>query len=134
MQATAAEYQRRLDALSSSSTDLLKRINALNAQIAAANRPPAGNYSLGQQQVIAIIRAAASRYGADGDQMVRVARCESSFNPRAYDAASGASGLFQFMPGTFYGHGGHDIWDATDQSNVAAKMFANGQASQWSCR
>ena len=134
LQATAADYQRRLDALTASSSDLLKRINGLNSQIAAANRPPAsGSYTLSQQQVIAIIRAAAAQYGANGDQMVRVARCESSFNPHAYDAGSGASGLFQFMPGTFYGHGGHDIWDATDQSNVAARMFANGQSGQWSC-
>ena len=134
MQATAAEYQRRLDALTSSSTELLARINTLNAQIAAANRPPSGGTTPSQQQVIAIIRAAAARYGANGDQMVRVARCESSLNPRAYDPGSGASGLFQFMPGTFYGHGGHDIWDAADQSNVAAKMFADGQAGQWGCK
>ena len=134
MQATAAEYQHRLDALTSSSSDLLKRINGLNAQIAAANRPPSGGDSQSQQQVIAIIRAAAARYGANGDQMVRVARCESSLNPRAYDAGSGASGLFQFMPGTFYGDGGHDIWDATDQSNVAARMFVDGQSGQWSCK
>lgn len=134
LQATAADYQRRLDALTSSSSDLLKRINGLNSQIAAANRPPSGgSYTPSQEQVIAIIRAAAAHYGANGDQMVRVARCESSFNPHAYDPGSGASGLFQFMPGTFYGHGGHDIWDATDQSNVAAQMFANGQSGQWSC-
>jgi peptidoglycan hydrolase CwlO-like protein len=134
MVAAAAEYQRRVDQLTESSSDLLQQINDLNARIAAANRPPSGSFSMSQQQVIAIIRAAAQRYGANGDQMVRVANCESSLNPRAYDSGSGASGLFQFMPGTFYAHGGHDIWDATDQSNVAAKMFAGGQADQWSCR
>ncbi|MFN2463725.1 MAG: transglycosylase SLT domain-containing protein [Candidatus Dormibacteria bacterium] len=135
MLATAADYQRRLDALSTSSTELLSRINSLDTQIAAANRPPAtSGHTPSQEEVIRIIRAAAARAGANGDQMVRVAECESSLNPRAYDPRSGASGLFQFMPGTFYAHGGHDIWDAADQSRVAAGMFANGQADQWGCR
>ena len=135
--AAAADYQRQVDSLNASSSALLGRITALNKQIAAAaaaNRPRGGSYSLSQQQVIAIIRAAAARYNQDGNRMVRVAECESSLNPRAYDAGSGASGLFQFMPATFYGNGGHDIWDATDQSNIAAKMFSEGKSGAWSCK
>lgn len=136
IQATAADYQYRLDSLSASSAVLLQRISTLNTEIAAANRPPpaAATSTQSQQQVIAIIRAAAARHGANADQMVSVARCESSLNPRAYDPGSGASGLFQFMPGTFYARGGHDIWDAADQSEVAARMFADGQSAQWGCR
>jgi peptidoglycan hydrolase CwlO-like protein len=133
--ATAADYQAQVDALNSSASALLGRITALNRQIAAAsaaNRP--GGYTPSQQQVIAIIRAAAAKYNQDGDRMVRVARCESGLNPHAYDAGSGASGLFQFMPSTFYGNGGHDIWDATDQSNIAAKMFSEGKSGEWSCK
>ncbi|HEV1996722.1 MAG TPA: transglycosylase SLT domain-containing protein [Candidatus Dormibacteraeota bacterium] len=84
-------------------------------------------------QIAAMIRAAAARYGANGDQMVRVAMCESGLNPNARNA-SGASGLFQFKPGTFYGNGGHNLWDPADQADVAARMFARGQAGQWSCR
>lgn len=83
--------------------------------------------------IVAIIRAAAARYGVDGDRLVRVAMCESGLNPNAVNR-SGASGLFQFKPATFYGHGGHNIWDAADQSDVAARMFAQGLASQWTCR
>jgi len=48
--------------------------------------------------------------------------------------ASGAEGLFQFKPATFYGHGGHNIWDPADQADVAARMFSQGLASQWTCR
>ena len=84
-------------------------------------------------QIQAIILAAAARYGANGDQMVRVAMCESGLNPLARNS-SGASGLFQFMPSTFYGNGGHNLWDPTDQANVAARMFAAGQAYQWVCK
>jgi peptidoglycan hydrolase CwlO-like protein len=132
--AQAADYETRVGALDQASKDLLARIEQLNAAIAAANQPPTGGDIPSRQAIIQVIRAAAARFGADGDQMVRVAGCESGLNPRAYDPRSGASGLFQFMPGTFYGHGGHDIWDAADQSSVAAQMFSHGQAGAWDCK
>jgi hypothetical protein len=134
VQAQASDYQAQVNALDSTAHDLLGRINQIDAAIAAANRPPSGGGTASQQAMIVIIRDAAARYGANGDQMVRVASCESGLNPRAYSASSGASGLFQFMPGTFYGHGGKNIWDPYDQSNIAAQMFAQGQASAWTCR
>ena len=132
LQTTAADYHARINALNASSSGLLAQINSLNAQIAALTKPPSGGYTKSQQEIIAIIRSAAARYNQDGDRLVRVARCESGLNPRA-QSSSGASGLFQFMPGTFYGNGGHDIWDPADQSNIAAKMFSQGKSGQWSC-
>jgi peptidoglycan hydrolase CwlO-like protein len=133
LQSTAADYQARVNALKASAAGLLAQINALDKQIAALNRPPAGGYTPSQQQVMAIIREAAARWNQDADRLIRVARCESGLNPRAYNRSSGASGLFQFMPGTFYGNGGHDIWDAADQSNIAAKMFSQGRSGAWGC-
>jgi surface rod structure-forming protein G/transglycosylase-like protein with SLT domain len=87
-----------------------------------------------------IIRAAAATWGADPDQLLRVAWCESRYNPNAYNASSGASGLFQFMPRTFAvnsvraGYGGASIFDPVASANTAAYMFVNGQARQWSCK
>jgi chromosome segregation ATPase len=130
----AAGYKRRIDALDATSNGLLQRIRQVDDAIAAAVGGPGNGGPLTRQQIIAIIRAAADRYNDNGDQLVRVANCESHLNPRAYDQASGASGLFQFMPGTFYAHGGHDIWDAADQSDVAAKMFSQGYSYEWTCR
>jgi soluble lytic murein transglycosylase-like protein len=80
-----------------------------------------------------LIRAAAARHGANADQMLRVAMCESSLNPNAHNA-SGASGIFQFKPATFYGHGGHNIWDPAEQADIAAAMFAAGLSYEWTCR
>lgn len=131
--ATAADYQAHVSGADVTAGDLLARINRLNAAIAATNRPP-GGLTPSQQEVVRIIRAAGARYSVDGDRLVRVARCESGLNPHAYDPGSGASGLFQFMPGTFYGNGGHDIWDAADQSDVAARMFARGDSGAWTCQ
>lgn len=88
----------------------------------------------------AIIRAAAARYGADPQQLLRVAWCESRYNPSAYNGILGASGLFQIIPGTWAansvraGYAGASVWDAYANANVAAWMFAHGQAGQWACK
>ena len=92
------------------------------------------NVPANKAAIAAIIRAAAARYGVDGDRMVRVAMCESNLNPTDYNSRSGATGLFQFKPPTFYAHGGHNIWDAADQADVAARMFAAGLYYEWACR
>jgi hypothetical protein len=87
----------------------------------------------------AIIRAAAAKWGADPAQLLRVAWCESRYNPSAYNA-SGASGLFQFMPRTWAansvraGYGGASVWDPVASANTAAYMFSIGQAGQWTCK
>jgi hypothetical protein len=87
----------------------------------------------------AIIRAAAARWGADPTQLLRVAWCESRYNPSAYNA-SGASGLFQFMPRTWAansvraGYSGASAFDPVASANVAAYMFSIGQAGQWTCK
>ena len=87
----------------------------------------------------AIIRAAAGAEGADPDQLLRVAWCESRYNPSAVNP-SGAAGLFQFMPGTWAansvraGYAGASVFDPVASANVAAWMFARGAAGQWACR
>ncbi len=91
-------------------------------------------------EIEAIIRDAAARWGADPDQMLRVAWCESRFNPSAYHPGSGASGLFQFLPSTWAansvrtGYAGASPFDADANANVAAFMFARGQSASWVCK
>jgi hypothetical protein len=87
-----------------------------------------------------VILAAAATWGADPGQLLRVAWCESRYNAYAVNARSGAAGLFQFMPATWAansvraGYAGASVFDAVANANVAAYMFAHGQASQWSCK
>ena len=93
----------------------------------------------GSSEIETIIRDAAAAHGADAEQLLRVAYCESKFNPGAYNA-SGASGLFQFMPRTWAansvraGYAGASAFDPVASANVAAWMFVRGQAYQWVCR
>jgi len=88
----------------------------------------------------AVIRSAAAAWGADPDQLLRVAWCESNYNAYAVNARSGAAGLFQFMPATWAansvraGYGGVSVFDAVANANTAAFMFSHGQAFQWSCK
>jgi uncharacterized protein YabE (DUF348 family) len=94
----------------------------------------------GAAEIEAIIREAAAAQGANADQLLRVAYCESRYNPGAYNAWSGASGLFQFMPATWAansvraGFGGASVWDPVASANVAAYMFRLGQSGQWVCK
>jgi len=104
---------------------------AAEAQVVIITPPPPPVVSTGSVQ--AIIIAAAQRHGVDPNRLLRVANCESGFNIYAHNP-SGATGLFQFMPRTFYGNGGTDLYSAYDQSEIAAKMFAAGQSGQWVCQ
>jgi hypothetical protein len=87
-----------------------------------------------------IIRTAAATWGADPNQLLRVAWCESRYNPNVVNARSGAAGLFQFMPATWAansvraGYAGASVFDPVASANVAAYMFVHGQAAQWTCK
>jgi hypothetical protein len=80
-----------------------------------------------------IITAAAHRHAVDAAMLIRVARCESGLNPRAYNPAGPYIGLFQFHPQTFAAYGGTDIFSPHDQSEIAARMFARGLSYHWGC-
>jgi SLT domain-containing protein len=64
--------------------------------------------------------------------------CESGGRSNAVNGVY--SGLFQFHPNTFQANANRigltnaDIWNPYHQIQVAAWMFANGQAWQWGCK
>lgn len=89
-----------------------------------------------QQALIDIIYAAADTYGQPRADMLRVARCESVLDPTAVNPSSGASGLFQFMPGTWRTtpFADQDIFDPVANANAAAWMWANGRRNEWVCQ
>lgn len=66
----------------------------------------------------------------------RVAACESGGSATAQNA-SGATGLFQFMPSTFaatpQGRAGASITDPVASAQAAAWMYSQGQQGAWSC-
>lgn len=91
-----------------------------------------------------------TRYGVNSASMEAVAQCESGMDPTAYNASSGASGLFQFLPQTFYwlrdqglnqdtAYVAGDFYESRDvtsvgaQAHVAVWAFAHGYGYLWSC-
>ena len=66
---------------------------------------------------------------------LRVARCESRYNPLAVNASSGASGLFQFMPSTWNAYfAGWNIWDPYAQARAALVFYNRGATNAWTCK
>jgi soluble lytic murein transglycosylase-like protein len=81
--------------------------------------------------VEAIITAAGQAAGVDPNWLISTAGCESGLNPNAYNGAGPYEGLFQFLPSTFRAHGGTNIWDPTQQAQIAATMFGSGESGEW---
>jgi hypothetical protein len=79
---------------------------------------------------------------ADVSRAIRIAWCESSFNPENVNPVTGASGLFQHAPDTWAarstaaGYANADILDAEANVAVAAWMLYElpGGWSHWQCQ
>jgi len=81
--------------------------------------------------VEAIITAAADAQGVDPAWMISTAECESGLRTNAYNPSGPYYGIFQFLLSTFRAHGGTDVWDPVQQSEIAASMFASGDSVAW---
>lgn len=98
----------------------------------ATSPPPA--------DVPAMIADAAVRWGLDANQMLRVAWCESKYDPRAYNGRSGASGVFQFIPSTWrwasasVGLANASPFDPQANVEAAAWLMKTQGARHWQCR
>ena len=90
------------------------------------------------QQII--LNAFAPLGAASQAWALRVAKCESNYNPLAVNSSSGASGLFQFLPSTWantpQGKAGLSVFDATANAQAAAWYYnATGRTGgPWSCK
>jgi soluble lytic murein transglycosylase-like protein len=67
---------------------------------------------------------------------LRVAKCESGYNPNAVNRSSGASGLFQFMPATWASLPQHNqsVFDPVANAQAAAVLYQRSGPNQWSCK
>ena len=76
-------------------------------------------------------------FGSNGSAAINVARCESGLNPGAYNR-SGASGVFQIMPGTWAGtsEAGASPFNAYANIVAAHQIFVRDGYSwrEWTCK
>jgi soluble lytic murein transglycosylase-like protein len=96
-------------------------------------------YHCTQGKPVNCIRAATRMYGGDFAHNVACARSESGLSPYARNGGgSGATGLYQFMPSTWYstlarmGVGEKSIYSAKWQARAAAWKFSHDGYGEWS--
>lgn len=79
--------------------------------------------------VISAIQTAAAKHGVSENLLNRIANVESRFDPNASNP-SGATGLFQFMPGTWgqFGNGGNPR-DPVANADAAARLVIANRAT-----
>jgi soluble lytic murein transglycosylase-like protein len=109
------------------------------APAAPAAPPPAAAAAQGFAggSVQDIIVSAFTPYGAGAVQWgLRVARCESGYNPKAVNPAGPYYGLFQFLVSTFKAtpYGGQNILDPVANSSAAAWKYSHSGSGAWGCK
>jgi len=96
---------------------------------APTNNPPASGSVTGEIQAV---------FGPYAGAALAVARCESGYNPGAYNAGSGASGVFQFLHSTWMttGYAGYSPFNAWANINAAHQVFVRDGYSwrEWQCK
>lgn len=124
LQQGIAAYQAQLKALAAAKAEA-GRIAALN------NHPPPPAY-IGK-----IITDAFSPLGqAAVVWAMRIAYCESRYHPNSVNTDSGATGLFQFMAGTWSGTpwASKSRLDPVANAQAAAWLYSHYGPGRWSCK
>ena len=128
------EEFNQLEQLQAARDAALKQQAAPPPQPAAA--PPAPSGAGGDIQRI-ILDAFAPLGAAAQQWALRIAKCESGYNPNAVNRSSGASGLFQFLPstwrGTPQGSAGASVFDPVANAQAAAWLYQRSGPGQWVC-
>lgn len=75
-----------------------------------------------------LISSTAERYGIDPKSFLRMGQIESRLDPNAKSPLSSASGLFQFTKGTAKDYGLSDPFDASANTDAAARLWKDNEA------
>lgn len=81
-----------------------------------------------------LIRHYARLYGADENLAVKIAWCESGFDPRVCNkqfGCSGGQGVYQFINSTWIKNCEGDVFNPEDNIKCGVKLISQGQLSHW---
>ena len=92
-------------------------------------------YMEARKDTIVIIRESMEEHDFQMYDLVTLAKCESTFNPQAYNRSSGATGLFQYKDMTWgtTPYCDEDIWDTESQTEATIWMFEHNRYTEWEC-
>lgn len=102
--------------------------------------PPQSQGQVGDdtERVRLLIVQKSTEYGVDAERALRIAKCESNFNPNAINKSSGASGVFQYLPSTWAntpeGKEGKSPFDAEANIRAAIRHMAVHGYNAWVCK
>jgi Transglycosylase SLT domain len=136
---TQKQLQQEFDTLVELEAQRIQQAQLAGLQAAPAPAPaaaPAAPIAAGGS-IQQIILDAFAPLGAGAQQWaLRVAKCESGYNPNAVNRGSGASGLFQFMPSTWRSmpQGGQSVFNPVANAQAAAVLYQRSGPNQWSCK
>jgi hypothetical protein len=119
-----ADYQAQQDALAA-------------AQAKAAVIAARSNHAPPPPDIAKIIDDAFGPLGPAAVQWaINVAYCESRYHPNSVNSQSGASGLFQFMPGTWGGTpwANQSPFDPVANAQAAAWLYSRYGPGRWTCQ
>ena len=131
----------QLDALARALAQRSPRRSALAALIAAAvpTMASAGDRCRArdnEEEILRYIRRAARKYGQSKQAMIRVARCESSLDPCAYNRSGPYFGLYQYLKSTWRStpYRDRNIYDPKAQALATGWMWKQGRKNEWACK
>jgi multidrug efflux pump subunit AcrA (membrane-fusion protein) len=119
-----ADYQAQQDALAA-------------AQAQATVIASRSNHAPPPAYIAKIINDAFGPLGPAAVQWaINVAYCESRYHPNSVNSSSGASGLFQFMPGTWSGTpwANQSPFDPVANAQAAAWLYSRYGPGRWTCQ
>ena len=112
---------------------------AVQIEVAGTLLAPPAAAAIETIDVPSLIVDAARRWGVDERVLLRIAWCESRFDPGARGAA-GLAGVFQFAPITWAwvaeraGHAGASPYDVHANVEAAAFLYKTEGAKHWGCK
>jgi len=90
-------------------------------------------FSTSQEEVIQLIKKYADQYNVPSEVPLCIARLESGYNTNAKNRTSSASGVFQYVKGTFAGtdegKAGLSVFDADANVRAAIKYMASRRST-----
>jgi peptidoglycan hydrolase CwlO-like protein len=116
---------------------LVTQIVAARTAMPAPANPPTSLSPGSVANIQQIILDAFAPLGSAGQTWaLRVAKCESNYNPYAVNPSSGAAGLFQFLPSTWRGSpfASQSVFDPVANAQAAEWLYNRSGPGQWQCK